>query len=185
MVQAVVTTNLPNSLGFGKIFNFTPAEFQATSTAAFRPRDICVILDFSGSMRFSSLLGTPYSGNNRSCNNQDTVVPTFGQYSSGYRQYRHAGRRSRRPYGNANISITSADGRPPVIPDFYANSSGTRGLFRRPVELCHDARRRRSRQEQLGNQRRPTPRPSAQVLNISSPGNSTYNSTFETKAMRA
>ena len=71
-----------NSLGFGKIFNFTLPNFQATSTAAFRPRDICVILDFSGSMRFSSLLGTPYYGN-RSCNNQDTVVPTFGQYSAG------------------------------------------------------------------------------------------------------
>ena len=60
MVQAIVSTNLTNSLGFGKIFNFTLPNFQATATAAYRPRDICVILDYSGSMRFSSLLGTPY-----------------------------------------------------------------------------------------------------------------------------
>lgn len=80
MVQAVVTANLQNSLGFGRIFHYTLPNFQATSTATYRPRDICVILDYSGSMRFSSLLGTPYFGN-RTCNNQDTVVPQFGQYS--------------------------------------------------------------------------------------------------------
>ncbi len=97
MVQAVVTTNLTNSLGFGKIFNLTLPNFQATATAAYRPRDICVILDYSGSMRFSSLLGTPYSGNNRSCNNQDTVVPVFGAVFHRQRHDRHAGRRSLGP----------------------------------------------------------------------------------------
>ena len=81
MVQAVVTSNVTNSLSFGRIFNFTLPNFQATATAAFRARDICVILDYSGSMRFASLLGTPYSGN-RSCNNQDAVAPVFGHYSS-------------------------------------------------------------------------------------------------------
>ena len=48
MVQAAVSTSMQNSLGFGRIFNLTLPNFQATSTATFRPRDICVILDFSG-----------------------------------------------------------------------------------------------------------------------------------------
>ena len=36
-----------------------------------------MILDYSGSMRFGSLLGLPYSGN-RTANNPDTVYPLFG-----------------------------------------------------------------------------------------------------------
>src|SRR5271166_2325037 len=105
MVQAVLTTNLQNSLGFGNIFNFALPNFQATATSAFRPRDICVILDYSGSMRFSSLLGTPYYGN-RNCNNQDSVVPTFGQYSAGSSSTGMPAASASAPYGNANISIT-------------------------------------------------------------------------------
>ena len=124
MVQAVVTANLQSTLGFGRIFNFTLPNYQATSTATHRPRDICVILDYSGSMRFSSLLGTPYYGN-RSCNNQDAVVPTFGHYSAGNGSTGMPAANAAWPYGNANISITSSDGRPPVVQDFYTNSTGT------------------------------------------------------------
>ncbi len=180
MVQAIVSTNLQNSLGFGNIFNLSLPNFQATSTAAFRPRDICVILDFSGSMRFSSLLGTPYY-NNRTCNNQDTVVPTFGQYSAGSSSTGMPASSATAPYGNANISITSADGRPPVIPDFYTDSSGSQTAFSAApasyattpggdIPCKSNSGTSTSYAQTLG-----------QVLNISNPGNSTYNATFESQ----
>jgi hypothetical protein len=178
MVQAIVTTNLTNSLGFGKIFNFTLPNFQATATAAFRPRDICVILDYSGSMRFSSLLGTPYYGN-RSCNNQDTVVPVFGQYSSNADGM--PGAAAVWPYGNANISITSSDGRPPVIPDFYTNSSGSQTAFSAAASSYATTPAGDVPPKSNKGAGASYAQTVAQVLNIASPGNSTYDSTFETK----
>ncbi len=177
MVQAVVTANLQNSLGFGRIFHYTLPNFQATSTATYRPRDICVILDYSGSMRFSSLLGTPYFGN-RTCNNQDTVVPQFGQYSGTVLM--PAGSASA-PYGNANISVTTSDGRPPVIRDFYTNSSGS---------LAFSSSASSTYATTPGGDVPPKinkgagasyAQTVAQVLNISNPGNSTFDSTFENK----
>ena len=57
------------------------------------------------------------------------------------------------PYGNANISITSADGRPPVIPTSIPIAAGTSAFSAAPSSLRHDAGRRRSLQEQLGDQR--------------------------------
>ncbi len=180
MVQATVTTNLTNSLGFGKIFNFTLPNFTATSSATFRPRDICVIVDFSGSMRFSSLLGPPYSGNNRSCNNQDTVVPTFGQYSAGINSTGMPAGTPSAPYGNANISITSADGRPPVIPDFYANSSGSVAFTAAPASYATTPAGDVPPKSNKGTSAS-WAQTVAQVLNINNPTNSTYDATFETK----
>lgn len=122
MVQATVTANMNNNLGFSKIFNLTLPNYQAVSTAAHRPRDVCLILDYSGSMRFSSLLGTPYTGD-RSSNNQDTAYPTFGHYSAASSLIQASNASA--PYGNANISTTTSDGRPPIVQDFYSNSTGT------------------------------------------------------------
>ena len=79
-VQAVVSSNVAGNLGFSKIFNIPTLTLSASSTAAHRPRDICMILDYSGSMRFSSLLSLPYSGN-RTTNNLDTVYPAWGHYA--------------------------------------------------------------------------------------------------------
>ena len=180
MVQATVTANLQNNLGFGHIFNFTLPSFQATSTAAFRPRDICVILDFSGSMRFYSLLGTPYSGN-RNCNNQDPLVPVFGQYSAGSAITGMPAANASWPYGNANISCASTnDGRPPIVQDFYTNNTGTPAFSAASsnyattpggdVPCKSNSGTSTSYAQTVG-----------QVLNISNPGTSTYNSTFETK----
>ena len=184
MVQAIVTTNLQKSLGFGKIFNLTLPNFQATATAAYRPRDICVILDYSGSMRFGSLLGTPYSSNNRNCNNQDTVVPVFGQYSSGTAATGMPAPAAVAPYGNANITITSSDGRPPIIADFYTNSSGSQAAFSAaPASYATTPGGDVPAKSNSGTSASYA-QTVAQVLNISSPGNSTYNSTFETKGYK-
>jgi Flp pilus assembly protein TadG len=180
MVQATVTANVTNSLGFARIFNLSLPNYTVTSTAAFRPRDICVILDFSGSMRFYSLLGTPYYGN-RSCNNQDTLVPTFGAYSAGSSVTGMPAASASWPYGNANITCTSSDGRPPVVLDFYTNGSGTLAFSNSASASyattpggdvpCYSNSGTSSSYAQTV----------AQVLNIHSPTNSTYNATFETQ----
>ena len=179
MVQAVVSGNYTNSLGFGRIFNYTLPNFQATSTATYRPRDICVILDYSGSMRFASLLGTPYYGN-RACNNQDTVAPTFGQYSAGSGTTGMPAAAAAWPYGNANISITSSDGRPPIVQDFYTNSSGTPAFSAASLTYAATPAGDVPCKSNSGSSASYA-QTVAQVLNIASPTNSTYNSTFETQ----
>ena len=179
LVQASITANLQSNLGFGRMFHFTLPNFQATSTAAFRPRDVCVILDFSGSMRFYSLLGTPYSGN-RNCNNQDTLVPVFGQYSAGSATTGMPAAAASWPYGNANISCTSSDGRPPVVLDFYTNSSGTPAFSAASSSYATTPGGDVPAKSNSGTSASYA-QTVAQVLNISNPGNSTYNANFETK----
>jgi Flp pilus assembly protein TadG len=180
MVQATVTTNLQGSLGFAKLFNFSMPNYQAVSTAAHQPRDVVFVIDMSGSMRFSSLLGTPYYGE-RYCNNQDTVYPTWGQYSSSNATM-VAGSASA-PYGNCNVSSSSSDGRPAIVNDFYSNSSGSAAWTAQSstyattpggdVPAKSNSGTSASYAQTVG-----------QVLNISNPGNSTYNSTFETKGYK-
>jgi Flp pilus assembly protein TadG len=177
MVQAVVTSNLNNSLGFGKIFNLTLPNFQATSTAAYRARDICVILDYSGSMRFGSLLGTPYYGN-RSCNNQDSVVPTFGHYSTTSDGLPAAAASA--PYGNANISATTSDGRPPIVQDFYTNSSGSAAFSAAPSSYASAPAG--DTPPKINKGAGPSyAQTVGQALNLASPTTSTRDATFESQ----
>ena len=123
MVQATVAANVYNNLGFAKAINLAVPNLKATSTAAHRARDICLILDYSGSMRFSSLLGIPYYGD-RNTANMDTVYPQFGHYSAAGSQILASEPAS--PYQDANISATTSDGRPPIIQDFYSNAKAHR-----------------------------------------------------------
>src|SRR5256885_3538153 len=81
LVQATVNVPITNSMAFSRIMNFTPGNIQATATAAHRPRDVAIVLDFSGSMQFQSMAGGMYDFVNY-CNNPDTSVPRFGQYSA-------------------------------------------------------------------------------------------------------
>ena len=121
MVQATVNSNV--GLAFSKIFNFTGTNIQAKATAVHRPRDISIILDYSGSMRFASLVGDPYSGN-RTSNNADSLIPTFGHYSSTSTAALQATSFTS-PYDQANITATTNDGRAPIVNDFYSDSGGT------------------------------------------------------------
>jgi uncharacterized membrane protein len=61
-----VTVAHSDSVYFSKIFKFTSLSTKAIATAAHRPRDIAVVVDFSGSMRFCSILGGPYLGKDSS-----------------------------------------------------------------------------------------------------------------------
>ena len=81
-VDATVTSNsLPG--GFSKIFGsqFLP-NVSATAQAVHRPRDIALVMDLSSSMRYGTLLGFDIQTSTRTTNNPDTLVPTFGHYSS-------------------------------------------------------------------------------------------------------
>jgi Flp pilus assembly protein TadG len=81
-VAATVTSNnLPGA--FSKVFGsqFLP-NVTATSQAVHRPRDIGLVMDLSGSMRFGTCLGFDFYTSTRTTNNPDTNVPSFGHYSS-------------------------------------------------------------------------------------------------------
>ncbi len=130
MVQATVTSSVSGAMAFSKVLNFSPPNYQAVATAAHRPRDICLILDFTGSMRFGSLLGLPYY-DARTTNNPDTVYPVFGPYSSSNANILAAAPAS--PYLSANMSTTTSDGRPPIVQDFYTNSSGSAAFTAAPA----------------------------------------------------
>ncbi len=183
LVQAQITTSLSGQMGFSKIFNITPASITTTATAVHRPRDICVVLDYSGSMRFASLLGVGPFDNDRSCNNPDTNVPTWGAYSSAPSGSMYATSFTS-PYSAANITTTTTDGRPPIVQDFYSDSNGTHAFTAASstyattpagdVPLTTNKNTSSTYASTL-----------AQVLNIASPGNSTYDATYESQGYKA
>ena len=81
-VAATVTSNsLPAA--FSKIFGsqFLP-NVSATAQAVHRPRDIALVMDLSGSMRYGTCSDSTSDFHSRTTNNPDTLVPTFGHYSS-------------------------------------------------------------------------------------------------------
>jgi len=138
-VRATIAIN-NNRTNFASIFGISAFNTSATATAVHRPRDVVIIMDLSGSMRFQSLPGVPYdtsvnqarpSANNwartRSMN-PETVYPLFGHYAD------TAGAAL---YGNssyptttyeyvdpANFS-TATNGGPCLLDDFYKNPVGT------------------------------------------------------------
>ncbi len=175
LVQATVTADVGNRLGFSKIFNFTVPNLQAVATAAHRPRDICLVLDYSGSMRFGSLLGLPYSGD-RSSNNQDTIYPTFGHYSSGNADLQ--GSPASSPHSDANITRT-ADGRGPIIEDFYMSATGGTAFTPAPSSYASTPGGDNFLKSNY-NRSSSYAQTVKDLLNLNSVSNSTRNSSFET-----
>lgn len=176
MVRTVVQANVTNNMTYAKMLSLSPPLVQATSIAAHRPRDVAVILDFSGSMRFASLLGQPYSGA-RTTNNPDTVVPSFGHYSSSNANLVATSFTS--PYDQANLTSTTADGRPAICANFYQDASGTPAFTPASEALAtNPAGDNYLRQSfDAGSAYATTV---AQVLNLSGVTNSTRNSGWET-----
>ncbi|MCS7159359.1 MAG: pilus assembly protein TadG-related protein [Gemmatales bacterium] len=124
------------STHFARIFGVNSFDAQATATAVHRPRDIAFIVDFSGSMRFASLIGIPYSGvrqasghnPNSGTNNPESVFPRFGHYSSSEAKLQRSTHTIMGDtlYELCNFTEASAANnfRPPVVLDFYQHSSG-------------------------------------------------------------
>src|SRR4029077_7469972 len=61
-VRTTITTTSP--LFFGAVWGASPFNVIAHSMAAHRPRDVVIIMDLSGSMRFQSCSGCYLSGGN-------------------------------------------------------------------------------------------------------------------------
>ncbi len=136
LLQATVTNQAPYT--FAKVFGMNTFNVSTTATAAHRPRDVAIILDYSGSMRFGSLLGLPYYGtrdltgssntDNSGSNNPESVFSLFGAYSAqasaGLQNTTDVALRGNQ-YAVANVSTTTADGRPPIVRDFQLDTNGT------------------------------------------------------------
>jgi hypothetical protein len=178
MARATVSTAIGTQLPFSRVFNFAGVNLQAVATAAHRPRDVAIILDFSGSMRYASLLGEPTSGT-RTSNNPDSVYPTFGHYSAtSTAALQETSFTS--PNDPANITTMTSDGRGPVIEDFYTDAGGTRAFY--PASSGYSAvpggdNYLRSNNNNAGSAYASTV---GQVLNIASPSTSTPKHAFET-----
>jgi hypothetical protein len=122
---------------FAKVLGISSFGTSTSAVAVHRPRDVAIVLDFSGSMRFGSLPGightnarlvsggSPASGSN----NPESVFPRFGHYSSA-----SAGLQRTSPvtlngnvYDLANFTEVNAasDNRPPIVSDFYQHAYGS------------------------------------------------------------
>lgn len=126
LVEATVTPS--RNSAFGKIFKMSSLKVSATAIAAHRPRDVTLVLDYSGSMNNESdiwCLEVEYgSANQNTPNNKDTVYPQWGPYDTTFSP-------------NATLMSTSADARvgrcnvttaalgvPAMVDDFFQNDYG-------------------------------------------------------------
>ena len=124
---ARVTVNATVPTAFGRVFGLNAFNPTAVATAVHRPRDVAMIMDFSGSMRFDSLLGIPYTGSRSQSNNAESVFPLFGHYSAtgtaALQNTNASTTLSGEVYGSSNVSITNAAG-DAIVNDFYSNAAG-------------------------------------------------------------
>ena len=142
-----VTINKSCPTTFAKVFGYSAFSVTATATAAHRPRDVAIVLDYSGSMNNESDLWNDesYLDNGQSApnnpnltsNNQETVYPTFGHYSNqkNYSNYANFANllcpvadgsnplTGNPVIGKCNASI-SALGIPALVNDFWSNNRG-------------------------------------------------------------
>lgn len=145
LCQVTVTSSV--NTFFGKIFGLNAFNTSTVATAAHRPRDIAVIVDFSGSMRFGCLPGIPFTGtrdrtgsgnaNNPGSNNPDPVFPKFGHYSDVIA----AGLQNTADltiggnvYSTSNVTSTTAEGATAIVADFYKDNIGTKAFVWVPAD---------------------------------------------------
>src|SRR5262249_54862142 len=127
---AKVTVTYTGKTTFARILGISSFNTRATATAAHRPRDVAIILDFSGSMRFSSLVGLPYYGSRAGSNTPEGVFPLFGHYSAQATAALQSTTPKTDSGGNAfdPCNATEADSynsqRPPIVQDFYQKVTG-------------------------------------------------------------
>jgi Flp pilus assembly protein TadG len=139
-VQVTVDGTQPTY--FAKVLGITSMPLSAYAVAVHRPRDIALVLDFTGSMGYASQFTYNYNSGNgyyTTFMSSDTSYPQFGQYYR-YLAYQNSNPNnnpadptiSNRPspiyetgtviaapyvYGPGNFTITTNNG-PPIISDF-------------------------------------------------------------------
>lgn len=117
-VKTNLTFTQPTSLA--KFFNYSAFSASATATAVHRPRDLAIILDFSGSMRFNSIPAYPTNGSISGSMNPDQNIPRFGPWST----ITSVMQRTTQYSDSApnNHTIETNDG-PPIVKDFYCRQA--------------------------------------------------------------
>ena len=123
------SVSFSGSTMFAGVFGINAFNTKATATAIHRPIDMAILQDFSGSMRFSSLMGLSnawygYFGPIDTPNNPENVVPSFGHYSSSSITLQQTTATSTiYGYSFDAADVTQANStnqnRPPVVGDFY------------------------------------------------------------------
>jgi Flp pilus assembly protein TadG len=125
LTKTTVTASIPNQ--FAKVFGLSLSNITTTAMAAHRPRDIAIVLDYSGSMNNESDLWNceTYLGSMQgTSNNTDPAFPEFGPYNQTFSPL-------------AKLQCTSTDSRvgmcnitqsvlgvPAMVDDYYQNSRG-------------------------------------------------------------
>jgi len=124
LTQVTITHQLPTF--FAGIFGIASNTIQVTATAVHAPRDIAIVLDYSGSMNNESDLWNceSYLGSaNNSSNNSDPVFPQFGPYQPAFSPNAQMQCTSSDPrVGKCNVT-TSVLGISAMVNDFYQNTS--------------------------------------------------------------
>jgi Flp pilus assembly protein TadG len=126
LAQVTITYNVPTS--FAGVLGITSTTVTASSTAAHRPRDVAIVIDFSGSMNnesdvwncetyLGSFLNTP--------NNTDPVFPEFGPYNPSFSPLATLQCTSTNPMvGMCNITQT-VSGVTPLVDWLFQNPRGS------------------------------------------------------------
>ncbi|HEV3445887.1 MAG TPA: pilus assembly protein TadG-related protein [Gemmataceae bacterium] len=113
---------------FARVFNLTSLNVSATAIAAHRPRDVAIVLDYSGSMNNESDLwnNETYLGTaNNSSNNTDPVFPQWGWYDPNYSPLAQLQCTSADPrVGKSNVT-QSVLGVPAMVTNYYQNNRGS------------------------------------------------------------
>ncbi|MCY2941244.1 MAG: Tad domain-containing protein [Planctomycetota bacterium] len=117
-VKTDVSFSQPTSLA--NFFNYSAFSATATATAVHRPRDLAIILDYSGSMRFNSIPAYPTNGSISGSMNPDPNIPRFGPWST----ITSVMQRTTQNGDSApnNHTIETNDG-PPIVKDFYSKQA--------------------------------------------------------------
>ena len=125
LTKATVTASIKNQ--FSRVFGLSLSNISTVAIAAHRPRDIAIVLDYSGSMNNESDLWNceSYLGSlEGTSNNTDPVFPQFGPYNTTFSPLALMQCTSTDPrVGLCNVTQT-VSGVPAMVNDYYQNARG-------------------------------------------------------------
>jgi Flp pilus assembly protein TadG len=122
-----VTINHTFTTAFGAVLGKPTMNVTVTSTAAYRPRDVAMVLDYSGSMNnetdlwnCETYLGSYYN----TPNNTDPIYPQWGPYNPTFSPLATMQcTTSSQMVGMCNVT-TSVNGVPALVTNFFQNARG-------------------------------------------------------------
>jgi len=123
-----VTISHNYKTGFANVIGFPNLTVTAKSSAAYRPRDVALVIDFSGSMNNESDIWNcePYLGSFQNTpNNTDPVFPKWGPYSPSFSPLATMQcTSSNTMVGKCNVT-TPIGGFPALVDNLYQNARGS------------------------------------------------------------